>query len=340
MILPVHASFQELLIACTNKMVLHNDKWKYKAKKAVERKHAKQLKNGTEKSSGNQNAPHVESDNENVSESGSRSDDGHSDSDDGDEDENGYNKFARAKKSSNAWRFADPIVDESILKDPEYISQLNAIKQEEEDRSQYMRTKVSDKLKSGDIKLNNNMFEGSQEIKGLRKLKAGDLLNWKLNEDESDDGESGVNNKGEIREFTEEEKNSFLKLQQKINHKKELEQLKSRMDRINNKGGHTKILELHSKSGKDNYKHLVNDRLNKVSLTKSSDNLDDLVEEVLGVNLKDRVEKPKPTQSFDLDSLINTSIPNTKIEPTSTVNKPRSKIVLDQEDDEFLDSLL
>jgi hypothetical protein len=324
-------------------MVLHNDKWKYKAKKAVERKHAKQAK----KSGGNtiSNTTPTTTVNDSYSDddrdkSDTDSSENENDDDDDDADADTNKSFAKAKKVSNAWRFTDPIVDESILKDPEYVAQLNAIKEEDENRLKFMRNIVSEKLKSDDFKENEDVFNKSKILKSFRKMKTGTLDNWTLNNDHSDEDFNEDSANPKIREFTEEEKNNFLKLQQKINHKKEINELKSRMDKINNRGEKTKVLEIHSNVGKDNYKNIVDQRLQKANHKTSSDELDSLIEEVLGVNLKDTSKKPETSQDFDLDSLIGAPIKTTTQRNITPSNTSRPTVVLDDEDEEFLDSIL
>lgn len=332
-------------------MVLHNDKWKYKAKKNYERKHAiKAAKKNPPKAT---NAIENEEDRVNNEDETEASSEGLSDDEIGNDEKN---KFKKGKKISNSWRFDDPVVDESILKDPEYIAQLNAIKQEEEDRSNYMKNTVASKLKEkdfngGDVDVE---FKVDPKISSLKKMKDEDLKNWKFDENENDVDHHDRNSGPEIRQFTDEERKKFLLLQEKIKHQREVEKLRDTMDKVNNKSSnnHGKVLELHSKSGADNYKGLVEKSLQKNQHVKHNvdiDELDDLVGELLGVDLKKdvakKVETSKNVGNFDLDDLLkNSSKADSLTNPHTITNssKPKASVVLEdqQELDDFLDSIL
>ncbi|GAV26826.1 hypothetical protein PMKS-000282 [Pichia membranifaciens] len=173
-------------------MVLHNNKWKYKAKRNYERKHAIKSanKNSTKERTGDGSA-----DNDGGSDGGSYNEGFGSDSSlaSGDEDAGSDGGLKRRSKknakSSNSWRFEDPIVDETILKDLEYIARLEAIKAEEENRAAYMRNLVNDKLKNheeaGEVDLDNK-YSILKEIKSMKKFKQTDIQNWRFDDNLSD----------------------------------------------------------------------------------------------------------------------------------------------------------
>lgn len=354
-------------------MVLHNDKWKYKAKKAHERKHAVKAGNGKNvakhgETDGMINDTHSDNENDNSSES-----DDITLEDNNNADPNGSNasnKYRKAKKLPNSWRYADPVVDDTILKDPEYIAKLNAIRDEEENRITYMRDTVSNKLKSSNkISADSveEQYKKPEAIKGKGKIRSDDLTHWRYDGNSAQDGEnelgdhyydsegdadfasvSNFNSKStkpEIRTFTDKERNDFLKLQQRIKHQKQVAEMQKQMDSINNKNGSNKakVLEVYSKKGRDNYKEAVDKRLNNSGPVVDTDELDDLVGEMLGVNLKTYQEKPEPIQRFDLDSLLNHngSVSNNSSEKNTRLNNNKIPVVLDESDiDEFLDSVL
>lgn len=321
-------------------MVLHNDKWKYKAKKNVERKHAQQnrRKNGP--------AAVINGDNTEESESESSNSEEESENEEIDGQEKSINHFGRKKKESNSWRFEDPIVDESILKDPEYIAQLNAIKQEEENRSNYMRQVVSDKLKGVEFeKLPNVESKESKTIKSFKKMTKKDLEKLALGSDSEEEKYNDSNEKPYIREFTSEERTNFLKLQEKIKHQKEMDKIRTRMDKINNKlpTEKAKILELNSKVGADNYRGIVDDRLNKRYYKLDTNALDNLVFEMNGINMNIDEDLPKPVEQFDLDNMVKSDPTRLSIKKSSGENTSTVTPVVDLDNselDDFLDSVL
>lgn len=328
-------------------MVLHNDKWKYKAKKNVERKHAMQNRRKGIKSNEDQSKENQHSDSESDYSNNSTSD-----VDDSDDEK----KFKiSSKKTSNSWRFADPIIDESILKDPEYIAQLESKRLEEENRSNYMRNIVAEKLKDSkplDLSVNN-----SKPVTSLKKLKNSDFENWKFDSDIEDEfdnnNETNKTKKPEIREFTEEEREKFLQLQKKINHQKEVEKIRNRMDKLNNKlpMQKNKILELNSKVGADNYRGIVDKRLEIIDHDKTDrKELDDLVCQMNGIDLKhDQKDNPnKIVSDFNLESLMKSpplppppSSTTSSLPSATTPKQSQTSIVLDNPElDDFLDSIL
>lgn len=334
-----------------SQMVLHNDKWKYKAKRNYERKH--NIKPAG-KSSAKEGTSHGRVDDGNSSDQDGANDslgssfnsENESDSD-GDD---GYgNKGKKSKPKSNSWRFEDPIVDESILKDPEYIARLNAIKAEEENRAAFMRSVVSEKLKNADIHdedhvLSNDISSRPTAIKNMKKFKQNDLQKWKFEEDNSDT--DSVSFKPEVREFTPEEREKFLTLQKKINHQKELDKIRNRMDLLNNKiqPGRARVLELQSKTGTDNYRAIVDKSLQHAHDNVDTDELDDLVEKMVGVDLKSQKEsvKDQPSQ-FDLNTLLQQPI-GAALQASPDVAKVSNRALPMQletdELDDFLDSVL
>lgn len=336
-------------------MVLHNDKWKYKAKRNVERKHAMQNKRKGIKSNEDQTKENQLYDSESNHSNNTTSD--NNDSDDSDDEEKKFKKSN--KKTSNSWRFADPIIDESILKDPEYIAQLESKRQEEENRTNYMRSIVAEKLKDSkhlDLSVNN-----PKTVTSLKKLKNSDLENWRFdsdieNEDHNGNGNNNENNKTkrpEIREFTEEEREKFLQLQKRINHQKEVEKIRNRMDKLNNKlpMQKNKILELNSKVGADNYRGIVDKRLEIIDHDKTDrKELDDLVCQMNGIDLKhDQKDNPnKIVSDFNLESLMKSpplppppSSTTSSLPSATTPKQSQTSIVLDNPElDDFLDSIL
>lgn len=319
-------------------MVLHNDKWKQKAKRAVERKHKKQAK-----MKGNIAPNEIKDAFENESSSSSEEHEGDGNSLDYEEEEENK-KFLRSKKESNAWRFADPFIDDTILKDPEYIQQLENAKMEEETRLKMMREAVVDKLKDRGDEIDKELFEGSKEIQEKKKLKAGDFSDWKIGFDSEDEVDLKKDDKPEIREFTEEEKLKFLQLQKQIKHQKDMEVMKSKIDRINNKVAKGKVLELHGKTGRENYREIVDSKLNKVSRNDLDiDEHDRLVEQMLGVNLRG-TSKPEQPFPFDMETLMQTTkiCSGDSITKKPSVKKKKSIEFVELEDsnENFLDSLL
>lgn len=343
-------------------MVLHNDKWKYKAKKAVERKNAaKGKKTGVPNNSLANQRDGENNNSDTTADSGSDDEDNDEDDDDEeDEVDADGNIIAKKKKKekkpeSNAWRFADPVTDESILKDPEYIAQLEAVRKEEEDRMNYMRSAVSEKLSHGqgddetDKGRSDYLLSGNKEISSLKKLKQDHLTNWSAQingEDTEDEGEEDKSGP-QVREFTEAEKTHFMQLQQKIKHQKEVAKLKSNLNARNNAATRGRVLELDTGRGKDNYRHIVDKRLGRAQNPNGPDigALDDLVSDMLGIDLKKTDEGDALTTTssghFDVDNLISKS--TAVHEQSRKRNSGKIAPVVLQttaEDDDFLDSLL
>lgn len=341
-------------------MVLHNDKWKYKAKRNYERKHAIKSAN---KSFTKEKTADGSTDNDGESDSGSDNEGSGSDSslESGEKDAGSDDEFKRRSKknakSSNSWRFEDPIVDETILKDPEYIARLEAIKVEEENRASYMRNLVNDKLKTAgeadEVDLDNK-YSTPKEIKSMKKFKQTDLQNWKFDDNLSDSDEDGEAFEPEVRDFTPEEREKFLALQKKINHQKDVEKIRNRMDQLNNKLKPTKakVLELHSKAGRDKYKAAVDKNLRNAHDKIDTDELDNLVQRMIGVDLKAH-EQPELRKTdhgqFDLDTMLQStsgtakseSIGQRTVPSTGTTAAKKATVVLETTElDDFLDSVL
>lgn len=341
-------------------MVLHNDKWKYKAKRNYERKHAIKSanKNSTKERTGDGSA-----DNDGGSDGGSYNEGFGSDSSlaSGDEDAGSDGGLKRRSKknakSSNSWRFEDPIVDETILKDPEYIARLEAIKAEEENRAAYMRNLVNDKLKNheeaGEVDLDNK-YSILKEIKSMKKFKQTDIQNWRFDDNLSDSDDNGDAYEPEVRDFTPEEREKFLALQKRINHQKDVDKIRNRMDQLNNKTrpGKAKVLELHSKTGGDKYRAAVDKNLRNAHDKIDTQELDNLVQTMIGVNFTTH-EKAEPHNTehskFDLDTMLQSTSGTAKSEnvgkstvaSTGTIAAKRAPVVLETAElDDFLDSIL
>ena len=324
-------------------MVLHNDKWKYKAKKAVERKNAQKAKrNGIDDTKVNH---------ENSSSGNEHSSDDSEEGDDVEEivDEDGNvivkpTKKEKLNNQSNSWRFEDPVIDESILKDPEYIAQLEAKRKEEEDRINHMRDIVSNKLKTGDIIDENSdeyLLMGKKEPVSFKNMKFEDLENV-FNADDKD------NNKPEFREFTDEEKERFLCNQAIMKHQKEVQKLKTQVNSLNSKLTRGKVLELNSNRGKDNYRDLVDKKLGGIHKKVDEEaDLDELVHEMIGIDLKKVGDTTagenefKSSAGFNLENLMDTKagLKNQSIRQ-QTQKEKKSFVETSNEDDDFLDSLL
>lgn len=325
-------------------MVLHNDKWKYKAKKAVERKNAQKAKrNGIDD---------TKVDDENSASGNEHSSDDNEEGDDVEEtaDEDGNvivkpTKKEKLKNQSNLWRFEDPVIDESILKDPEYIAQLEAKRKEEEDRINHMRDIVSNKLKTGDIideKNDEYLLKGKKEPVSFKNMKFEDLENV-FNSDDKD------NDKPEIREFTDEERERFLRNQAIVKHQKEVQKLKTQVNSLNSKSRRGKVLELNSNRGKDNYRDLVDKKLGGIhrKVDDEEEDLDELVHEMIGIDLKKvgdttaEENEFKYSAGFNLDNLMDTKGgQKNQIIRQQTPREKKSFVETSNEDDDFLDSLL
>lgn len=331
-------------------MVLHNDKWKHKAKRAVERKHRQQaqkkgenIREGDSQKEGHfTNNLEIEKDNDDEN---SKTDVSLSDSN----EENETEESSYKKLESNEWRFADPIVDETILKDPEYIQQLENARIEEENRMKAMRETVVENLKDKIEKYDDELFLGSKELKEKKNLKLGSLSNWSVGDDsegdDNDDDHDGKNTnstgKSDIREFTEEEKLKFLELQRKIKHQKDLEQMKAKIDRANHKDIRNQVLEIHGDRGKENYRSLVDKNLEKVGRTDVNlEQHDKLVEQMLGVNLHDNPDS-ETFETFDIDTLIKSKPSKEKVvDKVANEHKCTPLVQLDDLDEDFLESIL
>lgn len=308
-------------------MVLHNDKWKRKAKWAVEKKHRAQGKGTLNKSADSDKAPHDEND--------------ENDENDGSDEDYEHDEDEENARFGNSWRFADPVVDESILKDPEYQAQIQAKQREEEERSRYMRELVSSKVQG---KPEENL-ETMKQVKSFKEMRKKGLSNLKFgsdsesgSEDEDGDGESN-SQLGEpiVREFTDSEKAKFLALQEKIRHQKEVDLLKAKINKVNHKGT-AKVLEIHTEKGKDNYRHLVDAKLHQ--MTENKDDLDELVGQMLGIDLKNaKVDETPHEGTFDLDNVIG-NVPSNVTRHPSRSKGTVVPVKLEEADEDFLDSLI
>lgn len=341
-------------------MVLHNDKWKYKAKRNYERKHAIKPAN---KNFTKERTADGSVDKDGGSDGGSYNEDFDSDSslasgnEDGGSDEGFKRRSRKNAKSSNSWRFDDPFVDETILKDPEYIARLEAIKAEEENRDAYMRSLVNDKLKSheeaGGVDLDDK-YSILKEIKSMKKFKQTDIQNWRFDDNLSDSDDNGDASGPEVREFTPEEREKFLALQERINHQKDVDKIRNRMDQLNNKTrpSKAKVLELHTKMGGDKYRAAVDKNLRNAHDKIDTEELDNLVQRMIGVNLKTHEQaEPHNTEysQFDLDTMLQSTSGTAKsgnvgkstVASTGTTHAKRAPVVLETAElDNFLDSIL
>lgn len=313
-------------------MVLHNDKWKYKAKRSFQKKHNLDKDNNPKKLQD-------ESLQDELIDSQDQED---QEGEGGDADEE--EAIEKEKEASdNSWRFFDPEQTTELLRDPEYAAKLENERQIESQKNQYYNGIVNEQLKMSDDLLDMGKLQEKYQVKGrnisIKKMKDEDLLKLKIidsdddSDYDSDDKYNGSDRPNEMREFTGEEQENFLKLQKIIEHKKKLEQMRKTISKhkpMSNRNVH----EIQTSKESDNYKSLVDKQLREAVITKNSNKFEDLVDNLLGVDLNDDHE-PIATvlaPKFDLDTLIPPSKP---IKTKSST----SKVKLDLQDD-FLDSIL
>lgn len=307
-------------------MVLHNDKWKYKAKRSY------QIKHNLDKN----NEPNVDT---------SAIEDGdiiNSQDENGDEDEEDEETaIAREREIiGNSWRFLDPEMSTELLRDPEYVAKLEREKQLELEKNQFYNDIVNEKLKADNLDADalNEKYKVKRRVVGFKKMKDEDILKWKLENSDDDDDESdddqNIEIPSEIREFSPEEQENFLKLQKIIDHKKRVEEMRKTISKHKPTVGKN-IHEIQTSKESDNYAYLVNKQLQEAVITKNTANFEDLVDGLLGVDLNEATDEPVSAPSapkFDLDNIIT--------EKKSTKPKASKKNVkLDLQDD-FLDSIL
>lgn len=300
-------------------MVLHNDKWKYKAKKDYLHKHNLSTVKQDERKN-------LEDEKKEVLES-----------------------------KSNTWRFHDPDIDPELLKDPEYVKQILDKQNEELNYNNEQSSKVLHKLeklqKTGELNKVNLESEKGSVNKSWKKMTDEDLKNWKLDasDEEIDKIEDAEGNNSKIREFTEDEKNNFLKLQHDISKKKQLEKMKLFLKKDENTHKKGKVLEINSTNDRDKYKGQLEDTFQQRLKEDKRGELDDLIGELIGMDLKEEVdtdkEEDKKTEmsKFDLDELLgskdnktNKGIKGDKKER----GKKKSKIHLGEEAERFVSDLL
>lgn len=311
---------------------MHNDKWKNKARRSYQRKHNLD-KNGK---------PVKEAPNSDDSDSisNSRSNSG-SDSEGDVEEEEGA-------KNTNAWRFMDPLTDPELLKDPDYLAQIESQKRQDRDQLNHDREIVLKSLLSAkDQDVSHKYNISAKKARNIAKMKEEDILNFNQglsdNDETDSDNEAGNDHStkckvtGETREFTEEERDNFLRLQAKIAHQRKLEEMKRTLNK-HKPLSRSNIYEMTTTRESPNYKYLVEDQLRKniPVVSASSDKFESLVDDLLGVDLTseepDQVKTPKP--GFDLDSIIPTKLTNAS---AKSLKKPKAKLELH---DDFLDSIL
>ncbi|GMM31174.1 hypothetical protein DAMA08_039190 [Martiniozyma asiatica (nom. inval.)] len=377
-------------------MVLHNDKWKNKAKRAYQKKHGLNNKNTTQ-----QTSIDSEFDSENNSEESTHLpklpaqtdvqqtnlNNGKSyagilggvevqvsdatnknDAQEGSTYTSSTSAHTRRKKISNSWRFLDPSNDPELLRDPEYAAELAAKEELERDRVDHYRSVITNKLKEdseydasneGDSLEKVKIIYGGKKKKAISKMRNEDILGFSgqfsgtgtdsdsgsvsESNSESENETEFYNDKPIIRKFTEEEKQKFLTLQNKIKHNEEIDKMRSTINRYK-PSDDFKVMHVNTKADKNAYRPLIDESLkNAHKKTFNEDEFDYMVEDLIGVRLSsENSRKIDNTQSrFNVGTLISNSQKSKEGNNSNLKfqNKPKHKVKVNLDDD-FLDSVL
>lgn len=263
------------------------------------------------------------------------------------------NKYSRRKKESNAWKYEDPVIDETILKDPEFQAELERVRNEELETMKDLRNKVINnvKTKNGDVLTD---YKPVQLGKKSKQQKREESENWKYissgeeDSDEDEDDNETNDSKPQIRYLTKDEEKEFYKLEGEVNHQKKIQSMKDQMIKINGRKPTNKVLEVKTKSDREGYKNLIDKKLSNMkssdnSNKEDSQNVDVLVKEIYGIDLtKDddtATQTPHSKDIFNVDTVVSNTSANQQKQTVGT-KRPTVNIDLSDDDEDFLNSLL
>lgn len=318
-------------------MVLHNDKWKYKARRNYMRKHGlKTLERDKDKRK-NRDTNEKDEQNHEIedkkctktstgTEETSATEEEQNDNEektlDGEEDDisednnDGEGEITKKKLGSNSWRFEADTQDEiELMKDPELIEAEKQRRDEEQ--------KLFNKQK--DVVLQHIMEVGEDDSAYKNVMRKEDREGRKDSDKDFleelikafDDGrrqQSEETKYSSNEKMTPEERQQFFRLQKEIKHQKMV---------LNAKGGYSqpkmprkgRSIELDLDSDANNYRDIVAQKLNegiqKINIedTNFEEDLKELVGDSASVDRIDRnknkVKNNNYNAAFDLDKLIS-----------------------------------
>lgn len=312
-------------------MVLHNDKWKYKAKRDYQRKHGlgkdgKPLEGGAErvfKEGTRKGATEEEEEVELEGVLDSQSE----------EELTEEEQLARERELlGNSWRFLDPEQSQDLLRDPEYVAKLEQEQALEREMAAHHANIVNSKLQEHSQATEEDLqrqYAVQGRLVSARKLKDEELLRLRI---AGSDDEEEATPEPQTRTFSPEEQEKFLRLQKMIDHRKRIEEMKRIVGK--HRPGVGNVRDVYTSKESDNYSFLVDKHLRDAVITQSTHNFDSLVDDLLGVDLSDdkSTQKQPANAKFDLDALLTTSAPAPKQKSAAL---PPLKL-----NDDFLDSIL
>ncbi|GMG35920.1 unnamed protein product [Ambrosiozyma monospora] len=309
-------------------MVLHNDKWKNKAKRDYMRKHGLlKKKTDTKESDSNNNSDEGDFNNTPSSntlqpppedeeelaqiEKKTKEDESKKQTTNSQEvpdpDSSTVNTYRRKKKlQNNSWRFKSDIPDEAdVIVDPEILEQQRLQREEEKRIQQENSNIVLQSLENGEEK----DYTTTGKKKSANEMTRDDLLNWSLDDDTPIVRQNrGLKAKNTVRTLTEDEKKKYFEMQREVNHMKMVDSAKNKFNpRANEFKGKSKVLELNMNSDSDKYRdalELTFEQNRQTSVYSDEANFEKNLEDVLGIKLNDDSEKKVDSLNFDLNNLI------------------------------------
>lgn len=358
-------------------MVLHNDKWKYKARRNYMRKHGlKTLERDKDKRKAEKETK--EKDNhasESVTKNETETDKDSADEENtvkqketektsDKEEENTSNDISdneeevkKKKLGSNSWRFHGDMQDEiELMKDPELIE---AEKQRREEEQQ-----IFDQQK--DIVIHHLMEVGDNDSTFKNVIKKEDHMGKRDNDKEFlealmkafGDGRKQQDEETKYSsndKMTPEERQQFFKLQKEIKHQKMVQNARGGYS-PKKASGKGKSLELNLSSDANKYRDIVAQRLEegKRKINLEGENFEDDLKELIGDSSETRNKKNQTKNSavtkntgtmFDLDKLIygnnkKAAKIDTDIVESNIKMVKQSPSNISKEDEKFLDDIL
>ncbi|GME74749.1 unnamed protein product [Ambrosiozyma monospora] len=309
-------------------MVLHNDKWKNKAKREYMRKHGLlKKKTDTKESDSNNDSDEGDDFNSRPSpnqlqpppedeeelaqvEKKTKEDESEKQSTttpESTEGDSSTNTYRRKKKlQNNSWRFKSDLPDEGeIIVDPEILEQQRVQREEEKRIQQENSNIVLQSLENGEEK----DYTTKGKTKSANEMTRDDLLNWSLDDNIPIVKQNKtLKAKNTVRTLTEEEKKKYFEMQKEIDHMKMVDSAKNKFNpHANEFKGKNKVLELNMSSDKDKYKdalELAFEQNRQTSVYEDEANFEKNLEDVLGIKLNDDSDKKVDGVSFDLNNLI------------------------------------
>ncbi|QPG76651.1 hypothetical protein FOA43_004043 [Brettanomyces nanus] len=292
-------------------MVLHNDKWKYKARRDYMRKHGlktlgkdrdkkkKALEEAQNEVTSNETSDHgLNSGKKNENQEKSKEEDSGESSDAEDDeviDEEGEFRH-RKKLESNSWRFEGDLKDsEEVEKDPELIEQERMRLQEEQKYFEQQKVVVREHLKNsqnqGGVGVDAYVINKMKKKKKIDKdesesgLNAEELLKWEVRgeEDLISEGEEEKGGDTKFLDISEGLIPSKSKVRELTRKEKEkfyrLQEEIKHKKMVNaakgqtNKPRHDRLtMELNLASDADKYRHAVNKKLQETMREKDTQN--------------------------------------------------------------------